>query len=347
VGCRKIDRWGSAGFEDNLVSRFPEALTLEQLLGLPGLSEEDREEIRWSAAHGAERLDFGEVACIREGGLFKVLDGRSEAQAWYHALLAELGVEDGARFGFGDPDLLLRLDRANERVRLSQDPAYRVRLLEAGGAWARFQEAAQYLAERFGQEALMTPELARDALSAIRAALAGALRSGVGWVDASELPLCQAVLDGQAGEVWLLIMRNEPLEGRDGHGLRAVDYAAREGSLGLVHLLLQAGSNPLRRTPDGCTLLHLAMERPDAALVRYLVELGLDVNARDLREATPLHLAAIWACPEVVEYLVASGAEVNALAGEETPLDSAMWVRNRENARTLKRHGARFALDLR
>jgi len=62
---------------------------------------------------------------------------------------------------------------------------------------------------------------------------------------------------------------------------------------------------------------------------------------------TPLHSAALVGHKEIAELLIAAGADVNAKGKcGSTPLDDAVFFRNKETANLIRKHGGKTGEEL-
>lgn len=181
--------------------------------------------------------------------------------------------------------------------------------------------------------------------------------------------LVQAVRQGQAGEVQLLVESDPSLaSARDVSGVSAillalyhgrpeiarwlasrrtdldVFEAAALGDLDRVNALVSAEPSVVNAwSPDGFTALGLASFLGQLGVVRALVAAGADVNAigRNPGRYTPLTGAVAGRAADVVRELLASGADANHRYGAGyTPLHEAAASGSDEIARMLVEAGA-------
>ncbi|HOX44432.1 MAG TPA: ankyrin repeat domain-containing protein [Myxococcota bacterium] len=334
---------------ERLVERFPLGFTLAELLALPGLSFEDREEFRWGHARGARELLLGDVACLRDqhdGARWRVEDRRGDARRWLLEVLGKAEIFPGWPVDLGNPKYVLGLFQAAAAL---PNPAQREDPQVHAPADVRLacEQVAGERAEERQVPSALTPEAVRSLVSAVTCALAD-----LEWereadkFPVSELPLVVAAYAGDLAEVHRLLEQGAAVDEFDSAGDRAASWAAVAGNAEMVKALHAAGADLTRRGPDGWSLLHSAMECPEMELVQYLLDQGVPADASSRDGTTVLHMAAYCGDEAVIDLLVSRGAEVNALAHGDTPLDFATSLGLRETARALRKHGGKFSIDL-
>lgn len=167
--------------------------------------------------------------------------------------------------------------------------------------------------------------------------ICGLLFSGCGMPDATT-PLGRAACDGDVPLVRQLAAGGADPDELDDHGLTAMIYAARLGSVEVMEALLSAGASPDR--PDhfvnGWTPLMHAVHKGQIGAVRSLLDAGADANARAWGGASALLLASGDCRTDIVRLLLERGADpaVRADSGA-TPLMNAVAAGNEENVRAL------------
>jgi serine protease inhibitor/ankyrin repeat protein len=160
-----------------------------------------------------------------------------------------------------------------------------------------------------------------------RKALAGAL-----W---------QAITEGHADTVKLLIASGADTEVKDERGDTALHIAAFGGDNELAKLLLERDTEVDARNGAGDTPLHLAARQGDRLTVQLLVAHYAELNAKNWAGLTPLHYAASQRHREIILLLLANGASVNAQDKHgNTPLHAAAVRGHAEAIEVLARHGA-------
>jgi uncharacterized protein len=117
--------------------------------------------------------------------------------------------------------------------------------------------------------------------------------------------------------------------------------AVRQGNRDVVPALMTRHADVNAREVDGTTALHWAARAGDLALVTMLLAGGADVNVANRYGITPLWLAATNGDPAMVGTLLNAGAASDvALPSGETPLLVAAYSGNADTARLLLAHGA-------
>lgn len=101
--------------------------------------------------------------------------------------------------------------------------------------------------------------------------------------------------------------------------------AVRNGDAAQVRRLLQRKADVNAPQPDGSTALHWAVNAEDLATTQLLLTAGAKVDAANEYGVTPLGIAAAGRSPELVDLLLAAGAKPNtALPTGETALMTAV-----------------------
>lgn len=113
----------------------------------------------------------------------------------------------------------------------------------------------------------------------------------------------------------LLIERGAHVESRDGSGMSALHFAARNGAIEVINLLLDAKADVNVRSNLGQTPLHMASINGKTEAVSLLLMRGSGVNETDKEGWTALHNAAYNGHESTVETLLQNGASVEAQAG--------------------------------
>ena len=130
------------------------------------------------------------------------------------------------------------------------------------------------------------------------------------FLPGADQPLLNAVRDGDATAIAVLLKSGVDPSVRDGYGATALMYAAAFASLDCIRLLLDAGADVNAASNQGSTAL--MWSTADAAKVRLLLGRGADVNARTKDGGTALLSAAFRQNVEVLRLLIAAGADPRA-----------------------------------
>ena len=180
-----------------------------------------------------------------------------------------------------------------------------------------------------------------------------ALGLAVAWLllpafaAASNSPLADAAMEGDADRVRQLIGRGADLAAAQGDGMTALHWAAFRDDLEVADLLLAADAEVMAATRvGGLTPLWLAAENGSAAMLDRLLTSEADVNVTTSTGAALLMAAALSGSVEAIDLLVERGAFLDArdTANGQTALMFAAWE-NRANAiRALAGHGAHVGL---
>uniref|UniRef100_A0A672IHG5 Ankyrin repeat domain 2 (stretch responsive muscle) n=1 Tax=Salarias fasciatus TaxID=181472 RepID=A0A672IHG5_SALFA len=119
--------------------------------------------------------------------------------------------------------------------------------------------------------------------------------------------LHRAALEGHTDILTLLIGWEPPTVFQ--LGSRAIHWACRGGSLGVVEALKSHGADLNARDKLCSTPLHVATRTGHTAIVEYLLSCGAKINSRDREGDTALHDAVRLNRYKIVELLIASGAD--------------------------------------
>jgi uncharacterized protein len=125
-----------------------------------------------------------------------------------------------------------------------------------------------------------------------------------------ETPLEQAAASGSIVELRREVNVRQGVNGKDGHGFTALDWAARTGRAEAIAELVRAGADPELHDsgPNGWTPLLHAVHKNQLSSVRALLAAGADVNGRGDNGLTPLMLAAAQGEAAIAQELLAAGA---------------------------------------
>lgn len=122
----------------------------------------------------------------------------------------------------------------------------------------------------------------------------------------------------------LLIKRGAYVGSRDGCGMSALHFAARNGVIEVIKLLLDAKADVNDKSNFGQTPLHLASVYGQKDAVGLLLMRGADIRETDKVGWTALHSAAYNGHESIVESLLQEGALVDAQA--EDGLTALHWA---------------------
>ena len=107
--------------------------------------------------------------------------------------------------------------------------------------------------------------------------------------------------------------------------------------------LISKGANVDAKNQWGSTLLHYVARAGDTTFGDLLIRNGANINETTQSRWTPLFFA-IFARSEIetIEWFISKGADVNAKGySDQTPLDFAKRMNNRELVELLRKHGAK------
>ncbi|MDE0074998.1 MAG: ankyrin repeat domain-containing protein [Gammaproteobacteria bacterium] len=141
--------------------------------------------------------------------------------------------------------------------------------------------------------------------------------------DASDSPLADAAMKGDATAVRTLLASGADVNAARGDGMTALHWAAETGNAEITEILVSAGAILEVTTRLGAyTPLHVAGRKGAAGVIRVLLDAGADPRTVAATGSTPLHLVAGAGSALGAQHLVDAGAEVNARAGDaqQTPL---------------------------
>ena len=125
------------------------------------------------------------------------------------------------------------------------------------------------------------------------------------------LTLLEAVEQGKAEVVNLLLIADAPINEQNTLGHTPLGRAAEAGHVQIVHTLLAHGANIDIPDLRGYTPLLAAADKGWSDIVRLLLEEKAEVNAKSTNGDTALMLAAVGGHKEVVDVLLEKGAVVS------------------------------------
>ena len=128
----------------------------------------------------------------------------------------------------------------------------------------------------------------------------------------------------------------------------SIHEAAFNGNIEAVKQHLAAGADVNMKNEDdlGATPLHQAADNGHKEIAELLIINDADVNAKDKDGETPLHKASSSGEKEIIELLIAKGADVNAKdnsSHEWTPIAVAS---SPEIIKLFRKHGGKYAEEL-
>ncbi len=130
-----------------------------------------------------------------------------------------------------------------------------------------------------------------------------------------DIPLIDAVRNGDATRVSALIAERVDVNSGDADGTTALHWAAHHGDLETTTLLLRADATVDAANRLGVTPLALACESGGTAVIEALLEAGADPNSTGPEGETALMTAARTGVVEAVRLLLDHGADANAREG--------------------------------
>ena len=140
----------------------------------------------------------------------------------------------------------------------------------------------------------------------------GVTRNEPTHVDASTVPLIQALRMGDLNNAQKLVHSGAKLNVVDNHGDTPLLQAIRGGYTDFAEELLSSGANP--KFPDGSSAsLVMAAWFCDLRIAQKLVDQGVPINGGDADGQTAL-ISASWQCQDgkMVRFLLDVGADPNA-----------------------------------
>jgi len=111
---------------------------------------------------------------------------------------------------------------------------------------------------------------------------------------------------------------------RDGNGMTALHWAARNGRTDIINMLLEHGASINTRDYNRQTPLHLAVAHKQQAAAELLIAKGALVNMRTSFGRTPLHMAAETGNAPLVALLLEKGAKTVMDYAGDSPIDLAV-----------------------
>ena len=164
---------------------------------------------------------------------------------------------------------------------------------------------------------------------------------------ASDSPLADAAMEGDADRVRLLLEQGVALGAAQGDGMTALHWAAFRDDREVADLLLAADAEVMATTRlGGLTPLWFAAENGSAAMLDRLLTTEADVNVTTSTGATLLMAAALSGSVEAIDLLVERGAFLDAreTANGQTALMFAAWENRADAIGALAGHGAHVGL---
>jgi uncharacterized protein len=155
--------------------------------------------------------------------------------------------------------------------------------------------------------------------------------------------MADAAMANDAARVSALLETGADVNAREGDGMTALHWAAKNGNARIAQVLIAAGASLEARTRIGDhTPLHVASAAGSAPVVEALLDAGAAVDVVTTTGATPLHFAAGSGSAEAVAMLLEHGAAVDARepVWGQTPLMFAAAGGRTEVIEVLLEHGA-------
>lgn len=143
---------------------------------------------------------------------------------------------------------------------------------------------------------------------------------------AAELPLIEAVKNGDVDSVIALLDNGVDVDQPAADGTSALAHAAYRNDLAILELLLFKGEATVNTANDyGATALYVAAASADADLIERLLRAGADPNAGLLSGESPLMVASNRGRLDAAKLLLEYGADPNVkeMSGGQTAL---MWA---------------------
>jgi ankyrin repeat protein len=159
---------------------------------------------------------------------------------------------------------------------------------------------------------------------------------------ANDLPLVEAMKNGDRAAVRSLIRQGVNVNAASADGTTALAWAAHRDDLEAADLLIRAHANVNRSTDYGVTPISLACTNRSAAMVERLLKAGANPNATLWTGETPLMTCARTGNVEAVKLLLSRGADPNVKENQQghTALMRAVAEKHSDVARALIEGGA-------
>ena len=155
------------------------------------------------------------------------------------------------------------------------------------------------------------------------------------------LPFHEAMCNGKAEAVKLLVSKGANINAVDKYGRTPLHLVARNGHVETAKLLIAQGANIGAMSKYGRTPLHLAARKGHAKVAMLLIAKGADIDAIDKNGDAPLHLAAFYGRIDTIKALIAKGADTGLKdMDQNTPLHQAALRGQAETVRLFIAYGA-------
>jgi len=152
---------------------------------------------------------------------------------------------------------------------------------------------------------------------------------------AADLPLIDAVRNGDAQTVTRLLDDGSAVDTRLGDGSTALHWAVHLRHTDIVDVLLRAGASVTETNRHGVPVAWLAAENGDGAILERLLNAGVDANIAMPGGETLLMTAARTGDPDTVRLLLARGADPDARE-ESRGQTALMWAAARNNVSVVR-----------
>jgi uncharacterized protein len=180
------------------------------------------------------------------------------------------------------------------------------------------------------------------AAARILSTCAGALALCLSAFAASNSPIADAAMNGDAPAVRALVEQKADVNAVQADGATAIQWAVYRDDLEMADVLIAAGANIKLANREGATPLYLASLHGSAPMIEKLLKNGADANDRGPGGETPLMLVARTGNLDAIRLLLDQHADVNAkdkLRGT-TALMWAIEQSHPEAVKLLVEHGA-------
>jgi uncharacterized protein len=129
---------------------------------------------------------------------------------------------------------------------------------------------------------------------------------------ASNTPVADAAMNGDAVAVRALLQQKADVNAAQADGATALQWAVYRGDLQMADVLIAAGADIRMANREGATPLYLASLHGSAPMIEKLLKAGADANDRGPQGETPLMLVARTGNLDAIRMLLDYRADVNA-----------------------------------
>jgi ankyrin repeat protein len=180
------------------------------------------------------------------------------------------------------------------------------------------------------------------AAARILSTCAGALVLCLSAFAASNSPIADAAMNGDAATVWALVQQKADVNALQADGATAIQWAVYRDDVEMADVLITAGANIKLANREGATPLYLASLHGSAPMIEKLLKNGADANDRGPQGETPLMLVARTGNLDAIRLLLEHHADVNA-KDKLRGTTALMWATEQvhpEAVKLLVEHGA-------